>query len=353
MQYGVQEGSYLMLLNLIREVPTDPRVMQRGYHQWNGFVFVSNGYPHNVYDAIHIKNYGGENTYAALRNMELSSRTLEEHVALINQYQLDKAAVREHNLEFLRNCPSLRHITIAPSVVHGKRPDFSPLYDMPKIQSVAINSFFFADPQRDCEKLDYTRINGLEMVHVGQSDDCSFREVPTLKSMSVRDAADVDVSGLFCSKELDSLRLITCKIKSLDGIEKAPKMQVVRLHYNRSLQNIDALVGVKDTLRALTLEKCSRVKDLSVLERLVNLEHLWIEGNQTLPSLDFIRKLPKLKTFIFDVLVEDGDMTPCEGLEYVYCNRSRKHYNIKDKDLPKREYFWGDDNIDEWRRLRC
>ena len=58
-----------------------------------------------------------------------------------------------------------------------------------------------------------------------------------------------------------------------------------------------------------------------------------------------------LKTFVFSVNVRDGDLSPALNLSYVYSEKNRKHYNLKDKDLPKGKYVRGNENIDEWRRL--
>ena len=33
--------------------------------------------------------------------------------------------------------------------------------------------------------------------------------------------------------------------------------------------------------------------------------------------------------------VEDGDLTPCLDIPYARCDKGKKHYNRKDKDLPK------------------
>ena len=48
--------------------------------------------------------------------------------------------------------------------------------------------------------------------------------------------------------------------------------------------------------------------------------------------------------FLFSMNVLDGDLTPCMKIPYVYCERNRKHYNLKNKDLPRTvdEYYgWG------------
>ena len=84
---------------------------------------------------------------------------------------------------------------------------------------------------------------------------------------------------------------------------------------------------------------------------LENLELLELSGSNELPSLSFLKKMKRLKTFIFSMNVKDGDVTPCLGLSYVYSEKNRKHYNLKDIELPKGHYVRGNETIDEWRRL--
>ena len=64
-------------------------------------------------------------------------------------------------------------------------------------------------------------------------------------------------------------------------------------------------------------------------------------GQNELPNLDFLGKLPKLKTFTFSVKVKNGDLTPCLGIPYVYSAKNRKEYNIKDRNLPKEKLVRG------------
>ena len=51
--------------------------------------------------------------------------------------------------------------------------------------------------------------------------------------------------------------------------------------------------------------------------------------------LDFLRRMPKLKTFVLSMTVEDGDLTPCLEIPYASCDKIKRHYNLKEKDLPK------------------
>ena len=74
------------------------------------------------------------------------------------------------------------------------------------------------------------------------------------------------------------------------------------------------------------------------LEELENLETLYLEGNNSIPNLKFLDKLKNLQVFGFDVNVEDGDLSPCLRLPTVWCYQGRRHYNLKNKDLPKQPY---------------
>ena len=145
--------------------------------------------------------------------------------------------------------------------------------------------------------------------------------------------------------------MLQCGIHSLEGIEQSEKMQCLYLYYNRSLKDISALANVKKTLKALRIENCPKLEDFSVLAELENLELLELTGKNTLPNLEFIKKMKNLKTFIFDMNILDGDLTPCLELSYVYSRKNRKHYNVKEKDMPKGKYVRGNEDIEMWRRF--
>lgn len=106
-------------------------------------------------------------------------------------------------------------------------------------------------------------------------------------------------------------------------------------------------------MRALKIENCPKITDFSVLDELENLEYLQIIGSNVLPDIKFIKKLKNLKTFVFDIKIEDGDLTPCLDINHVSSLRMMKHYNVRRKDLPQAEkrLFRGNDDIDEWRKL--
>ena len=200
-------------------------------------------------------------------------------------------------------------------------------------------------------KLDLSKLPTLEYICI---DDCfieNLSEARELKSVQVNCYCKENLQELSSLKKLDTLDLTRSKIKSLDGCQQMKKLQCLYLYDNRSLSDISELEGVKNSLKALRIENCAKIKDFSVLEKFENLELLDLSGSNEIPSLSFIRKLKNLKMFVFSVNVLDGDLTSCEDLSYAACVRGRKHYNMKDRDLPKGKVTRGNEDIELWRRF--
>lgn len=179
----------------------------------------------------------------------------------------------------------------------------------------------------------------------------NYEKIKSLKVLSISDYPKRDLIGMFSSIQLDTLSITQCKINSLDGIEQSSCMQCVYFRYNRSLHDISALRKVKHTLKALRIENCPKIEDFSVLSELDNIELLELTGKNELSDLKFINHMKSLKTFICNMNVLDGDLTPCLDLSYVYIGKNRKHYNLKDKDMPRGTYIRGNEDIELWRRL--
>lgn len=101
----------------------------------------------------------------------------------------------------------------------------------------------------------------------------------------------------------------------------------------------------------LRIENCPKIKDFSVLGELEKLELLELSGSNVLTSLDFLKSMKSLKLFIFNINVEDGDLPSCMCVPHVYSEKDRKHYNLKNMELPKGQFVMGNEDIEEWRRL--
>lgn len=309
--------------------------------QIDGFDYVPILYPFNQCNAVRIDE---------------NNHTIDEYVRYINKNHIEQAEIVLADLHFLSACPSLKYLKI-----HSPRAsdviDFSPLYQHPEIKYLhCINTFCLTEgkPMEHVNLIDYSKVSGLEFLTATATPASkNYQVVKTLKSLSIGGyrSKSGNLSELFCSKVLDTLSLRECRETSLDGIENSDKLQCLYISYNRMLQDISALRKVKGSLRALRIINCPKVEDFSVLSELDNLELLEISGRNNLPDLKFINQMNKLKTFVFDVPIVDGDLSCCLGLSYAHCGKIKKNYNVAEKALPKGEYFRGNDTVDIWRRL--
>lgn len=335
------------MVDRIHEV-VDYKALADHYIIRDGYIFVAITHPANVFDAIVIKY--PQDAVCFSPRLPNSKRSLEEHIALINELKIEKALVIAENISFIVECPSLRHFSITPADNAGNDFDYSPLYDMPEIKSLYCATVYGKN-EEFFTTVDYSKVKGVESFSVCDSGDLNYQNISTVKDLSLSGFKDQDLKNAFSSSKLDTLTLIQCKVKSLEGIHKTKKMQCLYLYYNRYLKDISALQNVKKTLRALRIENCPKIEDFSVLGELENLELLELSGSNELPSLSFLKTMKNLKTFVFSMNVKDGDLSPCLNLSYVYSIKNRKHYNLKDMDLPKGQYVHGNETIELWRRL--
>lgn len=322
----------------------------KGYTVIDGFGFTAATYPHNVHDAIIIKCKGVSDCTSP--QYDVPFHTIEDYIAYIQKKKIEKAIIILNDISFIRQCPSLKYLTIYPSYQAAESFDFSPLYEMPEVKLLHCQNQYGSQEQYISE-IDYSRIHGLINLSICvNKKTLNYDKVRTLKSLGASGFKGErrDLTDLFCSKELDTLFLIQCGMYSLNGIELSEKMQCLYLYYNRSLSDISALSRVKGTLKALRIENCPKIQDFSVLGELESLEVLELSGNNALPNLDFLKTMKSLKRFSFSMNVLDGNLSPCLHVSNVYSEKNRKHYNLKNCELPKGKFTMGNENIEKWRR---
>ena len=323
----------------------------KGYTVINGFAYTAVTPPSNIHDGIIIKCEGKSDCESP--QYDIPYHTIADYTTFIQHNKIQKAVIILDDISFISGCSSLKHLRIIPSYQSLELFDFSPLYEMSEIKSLSCQNLYGSQEQYLSE-IDYSRIHGLIDLGISvNKGTLNYNKVETLKSlaMSAFKGKNRDLTDLFCSKELDTLRLIQCGIYSLNGIETSRKMQCLYLHYNRSLSDISALRKVNGTLKALRIENCPKIEDFSVLGELENLELLELSGSNVLPSLNFLKTMKNLKLFMFDMNVLDGDLSPCLGISCVDSFKDRKHYNLKNSSLPKGKFTMGNEDIEKWRRL--
>lgn len=317
----------------------------------NDFGFTSITLPIRVPDSLIIKCPGKSSCEAP--QFDVPDKDINEFVKFINENELEKAFIILDDISFLRECPGLKFLRVIPSFESNGKFDFSPLYELPEIKYLSCQNIYGSREQY-IGAIDLVQINGLIYLDIDVNKGMlNYNKVETLKTLAVSyfKGKNQDLTDLFSSKQLDSLWLIFCKMKSLNGIDQSECMTYLYLDYNRDLCDISALKQVKKTLKRLRILNCPKIKDFSVLRELENLERLELMGNNTLADLSFIKDLKKLKYFCFDMNVMDGDLSNCLSLDFAISDKDRKHYNLKDKDLPKIPVQFSVDEREIWRQI--
>ena len=213
--------------------------------------------------------------------------------------------------------------------------DYSPLYAMPNLKSVCCTTQYGLKGQYKTT-VDYSKLHNLKEIKMAGTGHDAYEKLPSLESLWISNCKKhLDFKEISCSTQLRDVTFMQYGIRTLDGIEKHARMQSVALWMNRSLTDISALKNLGSTLRVLDIEGCPKITDFAVLSALINLEHLRLYGSNRLPSLDFLKEMPNLKTFTFTMDVEDGDLILCKDIPYASC-KNRKHFNLKDAQLPKK-----------------
>lgn len=204
--------------------------------------------------------------------------------------------------------PNLRELNC--QTIHGPKEDRCTNVDysrLPNLKSLCVSG---AKGHRNL-----SAVHGLRKLYLGQGQ-------PVSKSL-----ADLNPGSL------EELELCQSPIRSLDGLETATGLRKLSLTHCRALSDLSPLENL-DSLTDLEIDACGRIKDFSLLKSMHNLETLVLFGSNTLPDLSFLKHMTRLRSFRFTMNVQDGDLSLCKNIPYVYC-KNRKHFNLKNEDLPK------------------
>lgn len=283
-------------------------ILQEGYIERERFIFSAFSDLPNVYDTIVIRN--PEHADVETPVLGVSTRTLEEHIALINKYKLEKAIIIAESIEFIRRCPSLKYIQVIPALKENKF-DFSPLYDMPEIKSLVCQTQY-GDKEQFLGFVDYAKIRGIIDLGVSGKGHFNYCELNGLEDLCISDNKEhVDLIEIGNNCNLKDLTLLQCSIKTLRGIENIRQLENLSLWHDRFLYDISHLSNLSDSLKVLSIQNCSKIQDFSCLSELENLEYLELYGKNVLPDLSFLKMMKRLKMFSFDMEVQDGDLGLC------------------------------------------
>jgi len=198
------------------------------------------------------------------------------------------------------------------------------------------------------------KFNDLEQLRISENKTSiiDFVHFPNLKLLEIDDTKNLinvdkaiklenlGIGTLNKTSRIDFSKLLNLKnlfivrgnIKNLEFLYDL-SIEKLSINYCSKLSNISALTSIKKTLTELEFGNCKRIEDIELLGNLENLTWLRLSGLGEIKSLSFIKNLKKLKKLSFvDTNVLDGNLSYCEGLEFVGFN-DKKHYSHKYENL--------------------
>ena len=299
----------------------------------DGFLFVA-GSKANIFDALVIRNPYLANCWSP--RFPATPKSLEEHISLVNRYQLERAVVIAQDIEFLKNCPSLQFLRIIPADTAPPNFDYSPLYQMQNVTELSCTTKYGGCKEPFQTVIDYSKIQGLCAIHAEGNGHFNLGKATHLKILSVsQNKSFANLQTFDSCVNLQELNLLQCSVKNLGGIERFRNLKILSVNRCLSLTDMSNVAECAPSLQTLCVENCAKIKDFSFLFQLKNLEHLVLLGSNKLPDLAFLSSMKKLKTLTFSMEVENGDLTPCLSVPYVDCLKARHYYNLKNQNLPK------------------
>lgn len=133
---------------------------------------------------------------------------------------------------------------------------------------------------------------------------------------------------------LKKLRIMKGSLTSLSGSDSIVSLKSLSVANNRKLTDFSMLKYMKELIY-LEIDCCPKMQDTSLLTGLSRLEVLKLFGNNKIGNINFISGLNDLRVAMIEYYIEDGDISKLLRLDYATVFVDRKHYNIKDKNLPK------------------
>lgn len=321
--------------------------IEGNFRNSDNLLFVPVTFPNNIADGILINN---QNANESVRYIQ-KANSKKAYLSGITRFDI------------LNPCTSLQHLYIElklPSSfineckTRGNKSlytfDCSPLYHLSNLLSLEISAF-----ERPNTKIDFfIDLSNFRKLQYYSGDYTFIQNIEsstTLKSLILHKYKCTDLTNFSLLSNLDTLELTFSKINTLNGLQYLSNLKCLYLKYNKNLSDISSLREIKNTLTALRIENCPNITDFSTLKGMEHLELLELSGSNHLPDLSFLSHMPKLKTFIFSMNVCNGNLSPCQSLQYVYSEKNRRHYNLRDAELPKGVFYHGNESVEEWRRL--
>ncbi|MCA9039609.1 MAG: hypothetical protein KDA65_04600 [Planctomycetaceae bacterium] len=247
--------------------------------------------------------------WADMKVVWIASDRIEETISFYEREQLDGFILsplfgyKREDLDFLSSTPDVRCLVLLDS----KKRDIDSICQLNKLEYLSLDG--------NKQPIDFSKFPVLRGLwtdwHAKLTTDNLPQSLEILrldgfnpKSKSLNELREL--------KKLEDLTFVKSTIEDLDGIQKYPNLHRLVLAYMRNLSDISTLgEGKNKKLTYLELGNCKKLSDYSPIGNINSLVECVIDKCGPIPSLTFMKDLPKLTDFRFlDTKVLDGDMTP-------------------------------------------
>lgn len=171
--------------------------------------------------------------------------------------------------------------------------------------------------------LDLSHLYSLTSFYV--KDDSKVTNIGALRNLAdllIISTTYDNLTHLDGLENLETLRIIGGRLKSLSGIEKFRKLNNLELSSCNKLCDILSLIKLS-CLKSLHIEKCGQITNLSILQGNDNIQNLFIDKVE---SIGFISSMPNLDNFSFWNCI-DGNLAPLIATtSQIYFYPNKRHY---------------------------
>lgn len=255
----------------------------------------------------------------------VSQKNLGECIEYINMFNISGVQISDmyyelEDINFLSECENITHLMLDNMFLK----DVSSIYNLNKLQDIAVIDSNF--------KLELNKLTNLESLAMYCDKKVTgLEELTNLKSLSLWKyiPKNRDLNELKHLRNLEDIKITQSRIDSINGIENFKNLKSLQLYYLRTLKSLESLKYTSEKLTSLEIEMCKNVEKFCSVQYLESLEVLRLLDCGDIPTIDFIKNLKELNCFSFvGSTVVDGDLSFCEGIEYVSFT-DKKHYSHK------------------------
>lgn len=246
-------------------------------------------------------------------------RENQKEIRIGRKYTLD-------TVDFLRECPNITGVSFdieSPC-------DYSALFEMPNLKDLSVSGTL--------DRKHYIPVNELEHLESLAISECgkenNIGKCKKLKKLHIYQykPKPKNLEELRDLKTLEELCLNQGNLVELSGIETL-NLKRLYLYYIRNLGDISAVRGLGNTLTELEVEHCTKLTGYEALGALKKVHWLKLVKCGDIPSLKFVSQMDGLKKISFgQTNVIDGDISPCERLDYAGFT-NKKHFSHTFKQL--------------------